>query len=80
LLRVRAVFGLYVPDCRQPDRRRSDPRACLCHIAPTDQIPIIRLDPRDGERELTMARWGLVPGWMKQIPKVPHINAGRNHA
>jgi putative SOS response-associated peptidase YedK len=45
------------------------------NIAPTDPIPIIRVDPRDGERELTMARWGLVPGWMKQIPKVPHINA-----
>jgi putative SOS response-associated peptidase YedK len=45
------------------------------NIAPTDQIPIIRVDQRDGERELTMARWGLVPGWMKQIPKVPHINA-----
>ena len=26
------------------------------NIAPTDQIPIIRVDPRDGERELTMAK------------------------
>jgi len=25
------------------------------NIAPTDQIPIIRVDPRDGERELAMA-------------------------
>jgi putative SOS response-associated peptidase YedK len=45
------------------------------NIAPTDQIPIIRVDPRDGTRELAMARWGLVPWWSKQIPKVPHINA-----
>jgi putative SOS response-associated peptidase YedK len=45
------------------------------NIAPTDQIPIVRIDPRDGTRELTMARWGLVPWWVKQIPKVPHINA-----
>ena len=22
-----------------------------------------------------MARWGLVPFWMKEKPKVPHINA-----
>jgi putative SOS response-associated peptidase YedK len=45
------------------------------NTAPTDQIPIIRVDPRDGERELAMARWGLVPWWSKAIPKVPHINA-----
>jgi hypothetical protein len=31
------------------------------NVAPTDQIPIVRIDPRDGERELVMARWGLVP-------------------
>jgi putative SOS response-associated peptidase YedK len=45
------------------------------NIAPTDQIPIVRIDPRDGEREVVMARWGLVPFWMKEKPKVPHINA-----
>src|SRR4051812_2328277 len=45
------------------------------NTAPTDQIPIVRVDPRDGERELVMARWGLVPGWMREMPKVPHINA-----
>jgi putative SOS response-associated peptidase YedK len=45
------------------------------NIAPTDPIPIIRVDPRDGERELVLARWGLVAWWMKEIPKVPHINA-----
>lgn len=45
------------------------------NIAPTDEIPIIRVDPRDGKRELTMARWGLVPWFSKEIPKVPHINA-----
>jgi putative SOS response-associated peptidase YedK len=28
----------------------------------------------DGERELAMARWGLVPFWKKEMPKVPHIN------
>jgi len=45
------------------------------NIAPTDQIPIVRVDPRDGTRELTLARWGLIPFWMKERPKVPHINA-----
>jgi putative SOS response-associated peptidase YedK len=45
------------------------------NIAPTDQIPIVRVDPRDGTRELAMVRWGLIPYWMKEKPKVPHINA-----
>jgi putative SOS response-associated peptidase YedK len=45
------------------------------NIAPTDQIPIVRVDPRDSEREAVMARWGLIPFWMKEKPKVPHINA-----
>jgi putative SOS response-associated peptidase YedK len=45
------------------------------NVAPTDQIPIVRIDPRDGEREVVMARWGLIPFWMKEKPRVPHINA-----
>lgn len=45
------------------------------NIAPTDQIPIVRVDPRDGTRELAMVRWGLIPFWMKEKPKAPHINA-----
>ena len=45
------------------------------NVAPTDQIPIVRIDPRDGEREVVFARWGLIPSWMKEKPKVPHINA-----
>ncbi len=45
------------------------------NIAPTDQIPIVRVDPCDGTRELAMVRWGLIPFWMKEKPKAPHINA-----
>ena len=45
------------------------------NVAPTDQIQIVRIDPRDGEREVALARWGLIPFWMKEKPKVPHINA-----
>ncbi len=44
------------------------------NTAPTDNISIVRVDPRDGERELVMARWGLVTGWMREMPKMPHIN------
>ena len=35
------------------------------NIAPTQQVPIIRL--RDVERELSQVRWGLVPFWAKDI-------------
>ena len=35
------------------------------NIAPTQHVPIIRLG--DGERELSQARWGLVPFWAKDI-------------
>jgi putative SOS response-associated peptidase YedK len=45
------------------------------NIAPTDDVPVIRVDPRDGTREVAMARWGLVPWWSKELPKKPHINA-----
>jgi len=45
------------------------------NVAPTDQIPVVRVDPRDHTRELTMMRWGLIPFWMKEKPRVPHINA-----
>ena len=65
-----AYAGLFRP-ARIP-RSNFPPRY---NIAPTDQIPIIRVDPRDGERELVMARWGLIPFWMNEKPKVPHINA-----
>jgi len=34
------------------------------NVAPTDSQPIVRLD-RDGRRELTVMRWGLVPYWAK---------------
>lgn len=47
------------------------------NIAPTDPIPIVRIDPRDGKREVTMARWGLVPFWMKEKSKVPHVRRRR---
>src|SRR5215207_11476653 len=56
----------------RPPRSNFPPRY---NIAPTDEIPIIRVDPRDGKRELVMVRWGLVPWFSKEMPKVPHINA-----
>ncbi|MGE0117823.1 MAG: SOS response-associated peptidase [Dongiaceae bacterium] len=34
------------------------------NAAPTDSLPVVRLD-RNGNRELAMLRWGLVPFWAK---------------
>ena len=70
LIAREAYRGLFRPE-RLPESN-FPPRY---NIAPTDQVPIVRIDPHDGERELVMARWGLIPFWMKEKPKIPHINA-----
>lgn len=44
------------------------------NIAPTQDVPIVTVTA-DGDRQILMARWGLVPSWMNAIPKQPHINA-----
>lgn len=41
------------------------------NVAPTTQVPMLRLDEQ-GELELVSARWGLIPFWWKQ-PKPPGL-------
>jgi putative SOS response-associated peptidase YedK len=36
-------------------------------VAPTDNLPIVRYDPKAGHRTLDLMRWGLVPYWAKDI-------------
>ncbi|MBM3503670.1 MAG: SOS response-associated peptidase [Alphaproteobacteria bacterium] len=36
------------------------------NVAPTDSMPVVRLDA-SGRRELVLLRWGLVPGWAKDL-------------
>ena len=31
------------------------------NVAPTDPLPVVRYDPKAGERSLDILRWGLVP-------------------
>ncbi len=33
------------------------------NVAPTQEVPVVRL--QEGERELVMLRWGLIPSWAK---------------
>jgi putative SOS response-associated peptidase YedK len=45
------------------------------NIAPTQTVPIVRLD-ETGNRVFTLARWGLIPSWVKDPEEVQHpINA-----
>jgi putative SOS response-associated peptidase YedK len=37
------------------------------NVAPTDQLPIVRYDVREGARSLDVMRWGLIPFWAKDI-------------
>lgn len=53
-------------------RHNYDPFGRLFNVAPTTQIPLLRLGPEAGELQLAMARWGLIPFWWKQ-PKPPNF-------
>ena len=35
------------------------------NIAPTQQVPVIRQNPTEPVRELSLIRWGLIPSWAK---------------
>jgi putative SOS response-associated peptidase YedK len=46
------------------------------NIAPTQEIVVVRADPRDGRRSAATLRWGLIPSWTKQPASgPPMINA-----
>jgi putative SOS response-associated peptidase YedK len=36
-------------------------------VRPTERAPIIRVNPLSAKRESTLARWGLVPSWAKDL-------------
>lgn len=36
-------------------------------VRPTERAPIIRINHLSGKRESTLARWGLVPSWAKDL-------------
>jgi putative SOS response-associated peptidase YedK len=44
------------------------------NVAPSQSVAVVRLN-RDGGRSLGVAKWGLVPHWAKELPKVRPINA-----
>ena len=51
-------------------RATSNPIPRRFNVAPTNLVPILRLDRKSAEIELTAARWGLIPHWWKDV-KLP---------
>ena len=35
------------------------------NIAPTQPVPVVRQNPKEPTRELSLMRWGLIPSWAK---------------
>jgi putative SOS response-associated peptidase YedK len=33
------------------------------NVAPTQSVPVIRQNPKEPVRELSLIRWGLIPSW-----------------
>ena len=50
-----------------PPERPTPNIAPSWNVARTDPLPVVRYDPRAGERSLDVMRWGLVPFWAKDI-------------
>lgn len=57
-----SLFDAAWPPPRSPDMVDEGP---LFNIAPTDPVPIVRMQKDANARELAFVRWGLVPSWSK---------------
>jgi putative SOS response-associated peptidase YedK len=57
---IKIVFSI-------PPYRPTSNIAPSWNVAPTDSLPIVRYNPKAGERSLDIMRWGLVPYWAKDI-------------
>lgn len=51
----------------QPNASRFDNMPPRWNIAPTQDVPVVRLDHDTKERALAMMRWGLIPYWAKDV-------------
>src|ERR1700719_1668021 len=48
------------------------------NIAPTQPVPIVRL--WEGQRQFALARWGLVPAWVKDPRKFSLLHVARGES
>ena len=51
---IKIAFGI-------PPERPAPNFAASWNVAPTDPLPIVRFDPKEHQRSLDIARWGLIP-------------------
>lgn len=54
---------------RIPDDRPSPNFPPNWNAAPTQSLPIVRVDPGDAARSLDLARWGMIPHWWDKPAK-----------
>jgi len=46
------------------------------NIAPTQQVPVVRISPEDNKLHIDLLKWGLIPSWSKDASIGSHmINA-----
>ena len=46
------------------------------NIAPTQSVPVIRQEPKEPVRQVSLMKWGLIPSWAKDASGAAHmINA-----
>jgi putative SOS response-associated peptidase YedK len=57
---IKLVFSI-------PPERPAPNFAASWNVAPTDPLPVVRFDARDGQRSLDVMRWGLIPYWARDI-------------
>jgi putative SOS response-associated peptidase YedK len=57
---LRVAFGI-------PDDYPAINYAPSWNVAPTDKLPIVRYNAKEGHRTLDLMRWGLVPYWAKSL-------------
>jgi putative SOS response-associated peptidase YedK len=50
------------------------------NIAPTQPVPVIRQNPKEPFRELSLMRWGLIPSWAKDRPAAAIIINARSES
>jgi putative SOS response-associated peptidase YedK len=48
------------------------------NIAPTQPVPIVRQNPKEPVRELSLVRWGLIPSWAKGSSVAARMINGRS--